>query len=125
MTDNKLDLNRAGYALLGAPGWIARRFMDLTSDLTKAAREEVSDWAEGNEDLTAAWAEEGEKIASRLTDNTPDMFSNLDLSQIQESVSKVQDQVEELITNWRDAMSGDDKPTTTAVRKPAEKKPAA
>jgi hypothetical protein len=115
-----MDFNKAGYALLGAPVWIARRFMDLTTDLTKAAREEVSEWADDNDDLTEAWAAEGEKIASRFSDG-PEMFTNIDMSQIQESVQKVQDQVEELIGNWRDAMTGDDKPTTTAVRKPAAK----
>ncbi|NND14636.1 MAG: hypothetical protein HKO10_11790, partial [Acidimicrobiia bacterium] len=91
MNDN-MDLNKAGYAMLGAPVWIARRFLELTGDLTKAAREEVSEWADSNDDLAGAWAAEGEKIASRLTD-APDMFKDFDMSQIQESVQKVQDQV--------------------------------
>ncbi len=121
--NDKMDLNKAGYAMLGAPVWIARRFLELTGDLTKAAREEVSEWADSNDDLAGAWAAEGEKIASRLTD-APDMFKDFDMSQIQESVQKVQDQVEELINNWRDAMSRDDKPTTSAVRKPAIAKSA-
>ncbi len=122
MTD-KMDFNKAGYAMLGAPVWIARRFLELTTDLTKAARDEVSEWADSNDDLAGAWAAEGEKIANRLTD-APDMFKDIDMSQIQESVQRVQDQVEELIGNWREAMSRDDKPTTTAVRKPALSKKA-
>ena len=105
------DGRKAAYALIGAPVWAAKRLAELTSDLGDISRRELQEWIK-----------EGERITKRLSDKKviEELSERVDLEQIQDQVERLRDQLESVLSSWRDSF----RPDKPAARKPAAKKPA-
>ena len=118
------------YAAIGAPVVIAKqarhRFDDVrthlgerTSKLTDEARRQID-----------AWAAEGEDVFGKISESETidELTSKMDLDQVQEQVSKLREQLEDLLATWRtnfrpeSSVTSDE--TATTEKAPAAEKPA-
>ena len=112
---------KAFYAAVGAPMVATRRMGEFGERLVDGARKEY-----------ATWAKEGEKVGKRIrkSDMVEELSSRLDLDHIQGRVDRVRDQLDDVLTNWRDSFRPETgkpatKPASKPAAKPAAKKPEA
>jgi len=128
------------YAAVGAPVVAARKVGDKVNDLRAKFNDEATGYGQAAEKAIDEWATEGEKIVGRITDGkvVDEITSKVDLDQAKEQVSKLRDQLEDMLATWRTSFrpeKADDKaevsaetkaPATKApTKKPAAPKPAA
>jgi hypothetical protein len=114
-----VGLKRTGDALKELSDKLTERFGDVSEKLTDDARKEF--------DL---WADEGEKLIGKISEQkvVEDLSARVDLDEIQERVGKLRDQLEDILTSWRESFSPSEtieKPVIQVEKKPAAKKPAA
>ena len=85
---------KAFYAAVGAPvvtaRWVGARFGEVAEKVSAETRKEYD-----------VWAEEGEKIVTRLGEQ--DFTSRVDIDQLQGQVLKIREQLEEMLEAWRDS----------------------
>ena len=111
---------RTAHAAVGAPVVAGRKLADLSGRLAKTARDEFE-----------TWADEGEKVATQLRDRKvlTELRERVDFDQIQGRVEKLRDQLEDVLSKWRESfMPQSDEaipPTAPVAAKPAAKKPPA
>lgn len=120
---------KAAYAVVGAPVVAGRRIADYAGKVGKSLQKEFE-----------AWVTEGERLSGEVREGkvVSEIKERVDLDQLQHRVEKLKDQLEDVLTNWRDTFRpGDDteaadaeaepatKATGQATKKPAAKKPAA
>jgi hypothetical protein len=130
------------YAAVGAPVVAARKVGDKVGDLRSKLSEEATGYTQLAEKTIDNWAEEGEKIVSRVSDGkvVDEITAKVDLDQAKEQVSKLRDQLEDMLATWRTSFRPEKvaekvepapaeapaKPATKApAKKPAAGKPAA
>jgi len=129
-----IDSKKAFYAAVGAPMVTMKRTGDALKELSDKLTDrvgELSDKFTGDArkefDL---WADEGEKLVSKVSEQkvVEDLSARVDLDEIQERVGKLRDQLEDILSSWRESFApGDEveKPVVKVEKKPAAKKPAA
>jgi hypothetical protein len=129
-----IDSKKAFYAAVGAPMVTMKRTGDALKELSEKLTDrvgELSDKFTGDArkefDL---WADEGEKLVSKVSEQkvVEDLSARVDLDEIQERVGKLRDQLEDILSSWRESFApGDEveKPVVKVEKKPAAKKPAA
>jgi hypothetical protein len=106
------------YAAVGVPVVTTRK---LSERVTKMSSRLTKDYD--------VWAEEGEKVVTKVTDRkavedfVEDLGAKMDFDQIQEQVGKLRGQLDDMLTNWRSSF----RPATEKAvpAKPATAKPAA
>lgn len=134
------------YAAVGAPVVVARRVGDKFHDLRVRLNEGASEASKAAEKALSDWAAEGEKVVGRLTDRkmVDELTAKVDLDQAKEQVTRLRDQLEDMLDTWRHSFrpeQAEEKPAepapktsaapavkTTAkapAKKPAARKPAA
>jgi hypothetical protein len=91
------------YAAVGAPVVAARKAGGRVKELRAKLNEEASSFTKKAETQVAVWAEEGERVVTRIGDAkvVDDLAAKVDFDQVQEQVSKLRDQLEDLISTWR------------------------
>lgn len=127
----------AGRAVQGRLVTLREKLSDATTSVSKETRGRVDEWAE-----------EGEKTIDRISEGkvVDELTAKVDFDQVQEQVSKLRDQLEDMLDTWRanfrpaekvepisstakteTATAAPAKPSTAtaAAKKPAAKKPAA
>ncbi|MDF1596081.1 MAG: hypothetical protein P1T08_08295 [Acidimicrobiia bacterium] len=114
-----VGLKRTGDALKDLSDKLTERFGDVSEKLTDDARKEF--------DL---WADEGEKLIGKISEQkvVEDLSARVDLDEIQERVGKLRDQLEDILTSWRESFSPGEtieKPVIEVEKKPAAKTAAA
>jgi hypothetical protein len=91
------------YAAVGAPVTAAKvaqtRVDEIRTKLTKNAETFGKDLRKQVEE----WAAEGEKLVNKIGESKAldDLSERVDLDQVQEQVSKLRDQLEDLLSTWR------------------------
>lgn len=130
------------YAAVGAPVVAARKFTDQMNNLKGRVSKETASYTEVANKAIDNWATEGEKVVSGIREGkvVEEISHKVDLDQAKEQVSKLRDQLEDMLATWRQsfrpekaeetapadktaaATSTTDAPST---KKPAAKKPAA
>lgn len=111
---------KTAYAVMGAPVVASRRIADYAGKVGKSIQKEFE-----------AWVAEGERLSGELREGkvVSDIKERVDFDQLQGRVEKLKDQLEDVLTNWRETfMPGGDKAEVEkpkATKKPAAKKPAA
>ena len=121
---------RTAHAVVGAPLVAGRKLANLRGRLAKTARDEFE-----------TWADEGEKVTTQLRDRKVliELRERVDFDHIQGRVEKLRDQLEDVLSNWRESFMPQsdeasppaapvaDEPTAkkATAKKPAAKKPAA
>ena len=129
-----IDSKKAFYAAVGAPMVTMKRTGDALKELSEKLTDrvgELSDKFTGDArkefDL---WADEGEKLVNKVSEQkvVEDLSARVDLDEIQERVGKLRDQLEDILSSWRESFAPGDaveKPVVKVEKKPAAKKPAA
>jgi len=120
---------KTAYAVIGAPVVAGRRIADYAGRVGKTIQKEFE-----------AWVAEGERLSGELREAkvVSEIKDRVDLDQLQDRVEKLKDQLEDVLTNWRETFKpGEDKAEAekskatkkpaakTTAKKPAARKPAA
>jgi len=112
---------KAAYAVVGAPVVAGRRIADYAGKFGKTLQKEFE-----------AWVIEGERLSGEARDAklVTEIKERVDFDQLQGRVEKLKDQLEEVLTNWRETFKpGQDKSEAeepkAATKKPVAKKAAA
>jgi hypothetical protein len=123
------------YAAVGAPVVAARKVSDQVSELRGRVTKETAGYTEKAEKAIDGWASEGEKVVSQISEGkvVEEISQKVDLDQAKEQVSKLRDQLEDMLATWRqsfrpeqtEAKAPADKTAAKTSGKPAAKKPAA
>jgi len=103
---------KAAYAVVGAPVVAGRKLKETTGKLTGSARKEFD-----------AWVAEGEQMTARLRerDVVEEIKERVDFDELQDRVERLRDQLEEVLTTWRETFMAQDAPSAA---EDAEKKEA-
>lgn len=117
------------YAVVGAPVVAARKVGDKAGDLRSKLSEGATGYGQAAEKTIDKWAVEGEKVVGRITDGkvVEEISSKVDLDQAKEQVSKLRDQLEDMLATWKTSFrpekgSGKEAaPAKTPAKKPAAK----
>ena len=120
------------YAAVGAPVVAARKVGDKVEDLRSKLSEEATGYGQAAEKAIDKWAVEGEKVVSRISDGkvVDEITAKVDLDQAKEQVSKLRDQLEEMLSTWRTSFRPEkaeekvEEPAKAPAKKPATRKPA-
>jgi hypothetical protein len=119
------------YAAVGAPVVAARKVSDQVSELRGKVSKETSGYTEKAEKAIDGWANEGEKVVSQISEGkvVEEISQKVDLDQAKEQVSKLRDQLEDMLATWRHSFrpeqAEEKAPADKTAAKPAAKKPAA
>jgi hypothetical protein len=143
------------YAAVGAPVVAGRAVRETFGSLREKLSDNRVTFTNETKELVTEWAAEGEKTLDRLGEGkmVDELTAKVDFDQVQEQVSKLRDQLEDMLETWRanfrpaeraegmmrtaaekveaaaekveEAAEKVARPTTTATKKPAAKKPAA
>ena len=121
------------YATVGAPVVAARKVGEGVTVLRTKISEGTSGYGQAAEKAIDSWAVEGEKVVSRITDGkvVDEITAKVDLDQAKEQVSKLRDQLEDMLATWRSsfrpekAMVEVTEVKASAAKAPAAKAPAA
>ncbi|HLF61151.1 MAG TPA: hypothetical protein VI980_08240 [Acidimicrobiia bacterium] len=91
------------YATVGAPVVAARKVGEGVTTLRTKISEGTSGYGQAAEKAIDSWAVEGEKVVARFTDGkvVEDISAKVDLDQAKEQVSKLRDQLEDMLATWR------------------------
>ena len=146
-----MDTKNALYAAVGAPIAAAKTLSARFESLRTELESRTEDLTQTAQKMLDEWAKEGRQAVTKISDGkmVDEFASKVDFDQAREQVSKLRDQLEDMLTTWRasfrpveeaaakavdkgDEMTGDaaktgGSRTTTrpAAKKPAAKKPAA
>ena len=125
------------YAAVGAPIVAARKVADAVADLRSTLNKEADTLGKTANKRVALWADEGEKLVNRITDAkmVDELTSKVDFDQVSNQVSKLREQLEDMLATWRASFRPEKMPTvkveasldgvTVETKKAAGKKPAA
>ncbi|HUG08956.1 MAG TPA: hypothetical protein VMP13_08700 [Acidimicrobiia bacterium] len=122
------------YAAVGAPVVAARKVSDRVSTLKGRFTKETNTYTKKANETIDGWAGEGEKLVAGIREGkvVEEISQKVDLDQAKEQVSKLRDQLEDMLDTWRQSFRPEQAtttatpaPKTSAAKKPATKKPAA
>ncbi len=115
------------YAAVGAPVAVAKVATERVNDLRDKLTSNALDLSREAQKQFDEWAAEGEKIITRLSEGkvVDELAAKVDFDQMQEQVSKLRDQLEDMLNTWRANFRPEAEAPKPAAKKPAAKKPAA
>jgi hypothetical protein len=122
------------YAAVGAPVVAARKVGDKFGVIKDRVGEEKATRSKAAEAAIEGWAVEGEKVITRVSEGkvVEEISSKVDLDQAKEQVSKLRDQLEDMLATWRTSFRPEKANGKTDVKEgekedgktPSTKKPA-
>jgi hypothetical protein len=126
----KMQAKNVLYAAVGAPVVAARKVTDRVSELKGRVSKETANYGEVANKAIDGWASEGEKVVAGIRDGrvVEEISQKVDFDQAKEQVSKLRDQLEDMLATWRQSFrpeNAEEKVEQTAPAKPATQKPAA
>jgi hypothetical protein len=132
------------YAAVGAPVVAARKVGGQMSTLKGKLDKETANYGKIAEKAIQEWAVEGEKVVGKISEGKMmgEISSKVDLDQAKVQVTKLRDQLEDMLATWRTsfrpatettkvtpketpAKSAPAKPKAAVAKKPATKTSAA
>ncbi len=123
------------YAAVGAPVVAARKVGDRVGVMKDKVGEKKTARSKAAEAAIEGWAVEGEKVITRVSEGkvVEEISSKVDLDQAKEQVSKLRDQLEDMLATWRTSFRPEKANGKTDVtegekedeKTPSTKKPAA
>jgi hypothetical protein len=105
---------KAAYAVMGAPVVAKRHLSAYAGKMGKGLQKEFE-----------AWITEGERLSGELREGkvVSEIKERVDIDQLQGRVEKLKDQLEDVLTNWRDTFKpGESTDAPKAEAKPEAKK---
>jgi hypothetical protein len=124
------------YAAVGAPVVAARKVAEAVTELRSSLNKEADTLGKTANKRVALWANEGEKLVNKITDAkmVDELTSKVDFDQVSTQVSKLRDQLEDMLATWRASFRPEKLPTvkveaspsgvTLETKKTVAKKPA-
>ncbi|HUO46212.1 MAG TPA: hypothetical protein VM470_05220 [Acidimicrobiia bacterium] len=90
-------------AAVGAPVVAARKVGERVEEIRAAFNKEADSLSQTAGKRVDVWAEEGEKVVTRISDGkvVDELAAKVDFDQVQEQVSKLRDQLEDMLATWR------------------------
>ncbi len=122
------------YAAVGAPVVAARKVNDRVTTLKGRVTKESNTYTKMANETIDGWASEGEKLVAGIREGkvVEEISQKVDLDQAKEQVSKLRDQLEDMLDTWRQSFRPEQAttaatpaPKTSAAKKPAAKTSAA
>jgi hypothetical protein len=118
------------YAAVGAPVVAARKVGDKMTSLKGKVDVQTTNYGKTAEKAIDSWSVEGEKVITRISEGkvVEEISSKVDLDQAKEQVSKLRDQLEDMLATWRSSFrpeKAESEGNVEEAPKPAAKKPAA
>lgn len=119
------------YAAVGAPVVAARKVGNKANDVYGKLNEQASGYGKTAGKTIDGWAVEGEKVVVSVKERkvVDEITAKVDLDQAKEQVTKLRDQLEDMLATWRSSFRPEKteaKDTESAAAKKAETKaPAA
>ncbi|MPZ53085.1 MAG: hypothetical protein GEU79_10215 [Acidimicrobiia bacterium] len=95
------------YAAIGAPVTIARTAIENATTYCKDLSEKGGGYQNLTDEKIAEWATEGEKVLKNLTDSeiVEEVAGKVDIDNARTQVSKLRDQLEEMLGTWRSSFT--------------------
>jgi len=106
---------KAAYAAMGAPVVAGRRIADYAGKVGKGLQKEFE-----------AWVAEGERLSGEVSEGkmVSEIKERVDFENLQGRVEKLKDQLEDVLTNWKDTFKPGEKTEPAETKDAAEAKPA-
>ena len=129
-----MQMKNVLYAAVGAPVVAVRKVGDQVNTLKGRFSEETSNYTKVANKTIDEWATEGEKLVSGIREGkvVEEISQKVDLDQAKEQVSKLRDQLEDMLATWRQSFRPEkaeeatpEPKEETPSSKPAAKKPVA
>lgn len=110
---------KAAYAVMGAPVVTGKRIADYAEKVGKTIQKEFE-----------AWVTEGERLSGEVREGKvmTEIKERVDFEQLQNRVEKLKDQLEDVLTNWRETFkpgAGDPAEEAEAVTAEVDDEPTA
>jgi len=128
-----MEAKKVLYAAVGAPVVAARKVGDRVVDWREQMSKETAGYSKTAEKAIEGWAAEGKKVVERIGNGNvvEEISSKVDLGQAKEQVSKLRDQLEDMLDTWRssfrperaETVPAQKQPATAPAKKTAAKKP--
>ena len=101
------------YAAVGAPVVAARKVAEAVTELRSSLNKEADTLGKTANKRVALWANEGEKLVNKITDAkmVDELTSKVDFDQVSTQVSKLRDQLEDMLATWRASFRPERLPT--------------
>lgn len=101
---------KAAFAAVGAPVVAGKRIADLAGKGWSALQKEFE-----------AWVAEGERLSGEVREGkvVTELKERMDFDQLQGRVEKLKDQLEDVLTNWRETFKPGDAEDMTAAEETA------
>jgi hypothetical protein len=108
-----MDAKTVMYALVGAPVVAARKVGDRMDDIKVSLSKEADSFGKVASKRITTWAGEGKKVVTRITDAkmVDDLTARVDFDQVSTHVSKLRDQLEDMLSTWRASFRPEKLPT--------------
>ena len=114
------------YAAVGAPVVAARKLTDQVNEIRGKVSKETTSYTKVANEAIDGWAVEGEKVVSGIREGkvVEEISQKVDLDQAKEQVSKLRDQLEDMLATWRQSFRPE-KTEDTGTTDKSSAKPAA
>ncbi len=108
------------YAAVGAPVVAARKVAEAVTELRSSLNKEADTLGKTANKRVALWANEGEKLINKITDAkmVDELTSKVDFDQVSTQVSKLRDQLEDMLATWRASFRPEKLPTVRVEASP-------
>ena len=115
------------YAAVGAPVVAAKKVGEQVNTIKGKVTEETSNYTDVANKAIDEWAVEGEKVVAKISDGkvVDQVTAKVDLDQAKEQVTKLRDQLEDMLATWRQSFRPEEAAKKPAAKTSAAKKPAA
>ena len=108
------------YAAVGAPVVAARKVAEAVTELRSSLNKEADTLGKTANRRVVVWADEGEKLVNKITDAkmVDELTSKVDFEQVSTQVSKLRDQLEDMLATWRASFRPEKLPTVKVEASP-------
>ncbi|MEA1903506.1 MAG: hypothetical protein U9N56_08280 [Actinomycetota bacterium] len=118
------------HAAVGAPVVAYRKVGEQVTAIKGKVDDQTTSYTKSAEKAFEGWATEGEKVMTRIGEGkvVEEISSKVDLDQAKEQVTKLRDQLEDMLATWRTSFrpeKADEAVEEEAVKAEKAKKPAA
>ena len=105
---------KAAYAVMGAPVVAGRRIADYAGKVGKSLQKEFE-----------AWVVEGERLSGEVSEGkmVSEIKERVDFENLQGRVEKLKDQLEDVLTNWKDTFKPGESKTEAEETEDAAEEP--
>jgi hypothetical protein len=116
-----MDTKNALYAAVGAPIAVAKNINERIGTLRHELGSRTEDFSHTAQKRFEEWAEEGRQVVDKVSDGkmVDELAARVDFDQAREQVSKLRDQLEDMLATWRTSFRPAEETADKAARSAA------